>query len=51
MGRVLAEDITVSASLYNLFDRAYGYPGSTGHRQNLIPQDGRSLRVQLTYKF
>lgn len=50
-GRVLAEGLTVSASLYNLFDREYGYPGSTGHRQDLIPQDGRSFRVQLTYKF
>ena len=45
------EGLSLSASIYNLFDRAYAYPGSTGHVQNTIPQDGRSLRVKLTYRF
>lgn len=41
----------LSASLYNLLDQKYGYPGSTGHTQNVIPQDGRTFRVKLGYTF
>lgn len=47
----LAKGLDVSASVYNLFDRKYGYPGGPEHLQESIPQDGRTLRVKLTYHF
>ncbi len=47
----LAKDFTFSASIYNVFAQEYAYPGSTGHIQNLIPQDGRTFRVKVGYKF
>ena len=40
-----------SLSVYNLFDYAYGDPVSDDFRQDQIPQDGRSLRLKLTYRF
>jgi outer membrane receptor for ferrienterochelin and colicins len=40
----------LSASLYNLFDREYDDPGSEEHRQDAILQQGRTLRVKLTYR-
>lgn len=40
-----------SASIYNLFDRRYGDPGSEEHVQEAIQQDGRSFRVKLAYRF
>jgi len=47
----IIKGLEVSASIYNLFDRKYAYPGSTGHVQDTLPQDGRSFRVKLSYKF
>jgi iron complex outermembrane receptor protein len=41
----------VSASIYNLFDARYGVPGSAVHLQDVIQQDGRSLRVKTTLHF
>jgi hypothetical protein len=35
----------------NLFDTAYGDPGSTEHLQTAIPQDRRSFRATLQYAF
>lgn len=49
--RELVENMELSATVYNLLDREYGYPGSTGHVQDVIPQDGRSFRLKLTYRF
>ncbi len=49
--RKLARNLDVSASIYNLFDTKYGYPGAEDHLQEVITQDGRSFRVKLTYKF
>jgi outer membrane receptor for ferrienterochelin and colicins len=47
----IVKGLELSASVYNLFDVDYGYPGSTEHRQDVIEQDGRSFRVKLTYRF
>ncbi len=47
----IVKNLDVSATIYNLFDERYAYPGSTGHYQDVIPQDGRSFRIKLTYKF
>jgi outer membrane receptor protein involved in Fe transport len=43
--------LEVSLSIYNLFNKAYTYPGSTGNVEDVIPQDGRSLQAKGTYKF
>jgi outer membrane receptor for ferrienterochelin and colicins len=47
----LIKGVEVSASVYNLFDTRYAYPGGPGHQQDLIYQDGRGFRFKLTYKF
>ena len=47
----LLKGLEVSASVYNLFDKKYGDPGSEEHLQNVIEQDGRNVRLQLTYGF
>jgi outer membrane receptor protein involved in Fe transport len=47
----LVKGLEFSASVYNLFDTHYGDPGAEEHRQDVIPQDGRSFRLKLTYGF
>lgn len=49
--RNLARGVELSGSIYNLFDKRYGDPGSTEHIQDIIEQDGRTYRVKLTYAF
>ncbi len=41
----------ISMGVYNIFGRRYGDPGSTEHRQDIIEQDGRTFRLQLTQRF
>jgi outer membrane receptor protein involved in Fe transport len=41
----------LSASLYNAFDARYANPGSEEHLQDALAQDGRQLRVKLTWRF
>lgn len=43
--------VEFSASLYNVWDQKYSISGFPEHRQRLIPQDGRTFRLKLTYKF
>ena len=40
----------LSATAYNLFGVRYGNPGSEEHRQDVILQDGRQLRLQATFR-
>jgi iron complex outermembrane receptor protein len=47
----LWDHVSLSASLYNLFDKEYGDPGSTEHLQDVIEQDGRTFRVKVTASF
>jgi iron complex outermembrane receptor protein len=47
----LVEGLECSASLYNLCNTGYADVGGPGNTQSLIFQDGRSLRVKLTYRF
>ena len=47
----LVRGLELSASVYNLFDKRYGDPGSSEHRMDIIEQDGRVFRVKLTYKY
>jgi len=46
----LAKGADLSFSAYNLFDRGYSDPGSVEHLQDAIGQDGRTLRVKLTWR-
>ncbi|MBI3895897.1 MAG: TonB-dependent receptor [Acidobacteria bacterium] len=41
----------LSGSIYNLFDKQYGYLGGDEHREEVIYQDGRTARLKLTYTF
>lgn len=50
-GRLLDNRLELSASIYNLFDEDYAFPGSTGHSQDTIPQNGRSYLLKCTYRF
>jgi len=43
--------LEIGGGVYNLFDVDYGYPGFGEHLQDVIEQDGRVFRLQLTYRF
>jgi iron complex outermembrane receptor protein len=43
--------LEIAASLYNLFDVDYAYPGFGEHVQETIEQDGRTFRIGLTCRF
>ncbi len=43
--------LEIAASVYNLLDVDYAYPGFGEHAQDMIVQDGRTFRVGLTYRF
>ena len=43
--------LTASASFYNLLDEEYADPASQEHRQDMLPQLGRTYRVSLSYRF
>lgn len=45
------DGVELSGSVYNLFDRHYSDPGAGEHRQNVIPQDGRTFWLKLKYGF
>ena len=46
-----AKGLEVSLSVHNLLDARYAHPGSRNNWQNAIEQDGRSVRVKLSYRF
>ncbi len=47
----LLKNLDLSASVYNVFDIAFGDPGSDEHVQDVIEQDGRNYRFKITYLF
>lgn len=49
-GRI-ARNLELSASVYNLFDRRYVDPGRPEHLQDTIPQDDRSYRFTLSFRY
>lgn len=49
--RELAKGLDLSVSVYNLLDRHYRDPVSPDFTQDSIPQDGRTFRVKLGYRF
>jgi len=42
--------LDLSVSVHNLFDTDYGDPASEEHRQQVIPQDGRTAALRLTWR-
>ena len=51
LSRDLVAGMTLSASIYNLFDRDYAYPVSEEFFQDSIEQDGLTFRIKLDYAF
>lgn len=47
----LFKGIEMSLSVYNLFDKRYGDPGSEENEQDIIEQDGRTFRIKFLYRF
>ncbi|HWD90755.1 MAG TPA: TonB-dependent receptor [Verrucomicrobiae bacterium] len=47
----LVKNLEFSGSVYNLLDTHYSDPATRFHHQDLIPQDGRTFRLKLTYRF
>jgi outer membrane receptor for ferrienterochelin and colicins len=44
-------NLSLSASVYNIFDTRYSDPAGNEHRQDSIQQDGRAFRVRIGYGF
>lgn len=49
--REIAPGLEMSASIYNLLNDRFAVPGGAQHVQDVIPQDGLTFRVKLTYRF
>ena len=49
--RELVKDLELSASVYNLWDTRYSDPVSSDFVTDTVPQDRRSFRVKLSYRF
>jgi iron complex outermembrane receptor protein len=47
----LVKYLDISASIYNLLDCHYYDPASQFHVQDILEQDGRTFRLNLTYRF
>ena len=47
----LAKGLDLSVGIYNLFDKRYAHPAADSNWQNALEQDGRSVRVKLSYRF
>ena len=51
LGRPFSKNLDVALGVYNLFDQDYADPGADEHLQAEIPQDGRSWRLKVDYRF
>jgi iron complex outermembrane receptor protein len=47
----LGPSLEFTASLHNLFNVSYSDPASEQHWEDAIPQNGRTFRVSLTWKY
>ena len=47
----LAKGLDVSLAIYNLFDKRYAHPAADVNWQNAFEQDGRSVRLKLSYRY
>ena len=51
LSRELRPGLEISASIYNVLDRKFRFPGGPEHLQDTIEQDGRTFRVKVSYRF
>ena len=51
LSQELAQGVDLSATVYNLFNRHYADPARPEHVQEVIQQDGRSVRLKASYRF
>ncbi len=51
LSRELLPGLELSASIYNLLDQDYAVTGAEEHSQRVLPQNGRTFRLKLTYRF
>lgn len=49
--RQIVKGLEFSAGIENILDRRYYQPVAPDYNQDLIPQDGRTFRLKLTYHF
>jgi outer membrane receptor protein involved in Fe transport len=49
--REIVHGLEASLSIYNVFDRHYADPAPSGFTEDSLAQDGRTLRLKLTYRF
>lgn len=49
--REIVRGVELSASLYNVFDRAYSDPVSSDFMQDVIQQDGRTFQLKISTRF
>lgn len=47
----LAPGLELALDPRNLFDKRYAHPGADTNWQNALEQDGRGVRVKLSYHF
>jgi len=51
IGHTLGKRADISASVYNLLDKRYSFPGRPEDPEDALLQDGATFRVKLTYRF
>lgn len=51
LSRKLFKGFDLSGSVYNLFNNRNADPAGGEHLQHLIEQNGRNLRLKLSYRF
>ncbi|MDS4041507.1 MAG: TonB-dependent receptor, partial [Candidatus Competibacter sp.] len=51
VGHPFGKNLDIALGVYNLFDQDYADPGADEHLQAEIPQDGRTWRLKLDYRF
>ena len=51
IGHTLGKRADISASVYNLLDKKYSFPGRPEDPEDALLQDGTTFRVKLTYRF
>ncbi|GAC1436442.1 MAG: hypothetical protein NVS1B11_25980 [Terriglobales bacterium] len=51
LGHAFGKRADLSASVYNLLNKKYDDPGRPEDIQDTLPQNGRSFRVKLTWRF
>ena len=51
IGHTFGKHADISASVYNLLNKKYSFPGRPEDPEDAIQQDGTTFRVKLTYRW